>query len=603
MTKDKIVLVLLLIIAVASFCGGMFLLEKVEKDGWFQGQSTWIYLNKKYRVLLSEAEKRRDQSSSEAQAVRARLMHNVGVTCGYTDQWPDAIRVLNESLDFKMKSKSVNAESLIKSIETLGKAYYLTGSYDKARTALDFAARDWVRENGEDCKPYADCMSFTGRVHLAMGDFISAENCFEKARAIFKKEDDRAATVKALLFLAESAIGRGDFERAEHRINDSIPLLKIDLGDGYQNYFNDEVALLKLLKGELCIKRAAAGDANAIAEGIRQISEGLEETEVSFGDDDVYTQKFRLALANAYLAKGDTKNAILEVQKIEKSFERIGLPNHPFLKKVYELHINALGAGGKTSADELSAKLKKVQYVSTPDIKKEADALATRLNPSPRFLTGRTYTDPWTFPLTLQIIAWAFSGMFACSFACAAVAGRKEHGASIWFILGVIFNLVAYLIVSALPSRNSITQELGADFAVVNDARSGVFLLSMAPLFTILGASIFYYPAPIRDIFIAMFLAFVACLILFPPIWCFAVAKSKGRNQWLWTLIGLVTGLFGLVTLLLMKPGHQAEVDEEETSNTQSEIVMLFVSAVHVALFISIVANIYFSWMLHIELR
>lgn len=86
MTKDKIVLVLLLIIAVASFCGGMFLLEKVEKDGWFQGQSTWIYLNKKYRVLLSEAEKRRDQSSSEAQAVRARLMHNVGVTCGYTDQ-------------------------------------------------------------------------------------------------------------------------------------------------------------------------------------------------------------------------------------------------------------------------------------------------------------------------------------------------------------------------------------------------------------------------------------------------------------------------------------------------------------------------------------
>lgn len=602
MTKDKIVLVLLSIIAAASFCGGFFLLEKVEKDGWFQGQSTWAYLNKRFRVLLSEAEKRSDQASSESQAIRARLLHNVGITCGYTDQWSDGLRILHESLDFNMKSKSVSAESLIQSIESLGKAYFLTGNYDKAKTALDFAARDWVREGGEECKPYARCLCFTGRVHLAMGNHASAENCFERARAIFKKDDDRSSIVKANLLLAESAINRGDYVMAENRINDSIPLLKIDLGDAYQSYFNDEVALLKLLSGQLKVKRATVGNKSAIENGIRQIEDALKETEISFGLDDVVTQKFRLALGEAYFKNGDIKGTMREVEKIETSFQRIGLPYHPFLKNVYELQIKALGENEKKLAGELSGKLLKVQYVSSAAAQKEADLLGNKLNPSPRFLTGRTYTDPWMLPLTFLIITWAFSGMFACSFACAAVAGRKDHGSSIWFILGVIFNLFAYLVISALPSRNSISKELGPDFALLSDARNGVFLLAMTPLFAILGASIFYCPAPIRDIFIAIFLAFAACLILFPPIWCFFVAKSKGRNPWLWALLGSATGVFGLVCLLLMKPGSEVDVEDEETNNTQSEIVMLFVSAVHLGLFLVIVANIYFSWMKHIEL-
>jgi tetratricopeptide (TPR) repeat protein len=602
MSKDKIVLVLLLIIAAASFCGGIFLLEKVEKDGWFQGQSTWLFLNKKFRVLLSENEKKGDQSSSDAQAMRARLLHNVGITCGYTDQWSDALKLLNQSLDFKMKSKSVNPDSLIQSIESLGKAYFLTGNYDNAKTALDFAARDWVRENGEDCKPYARCLSFTGRVHLAMGDHKSAENCFEKARLIFKKEDDRSSTVRVLLLLAESAIARGDYKRAERCINDSIPLLMIDFGDGYSSYFNDEVALLKLLQGQLRIKTSDALDTSQLSEAIRLIEEALSEAEVSFGNDDVYTQKFRLALADAYLSQGDKKGCLEQVQKIEASFEKIGLPKHPFLKSVYETHIKALGSDAKSLSDDLSRRLSGVRYVSTEEAKKAADALGARLNPSPKFLSGRNYSDSWMLPLTFLIVAWAFSGMFACSFACAAVAARKDYGASLWFILGAIFNLFAYLIISALPTRNTITKELGCDFALINDARNGVFLLAMTPLFTILGASIFYYPAPIRDIFVAVFLAFVVCLALFPAIWCFAVAKSKGRKPWLWALIGTLSGIFGLVSLLLLKPGDDVVVDEEEITNTQSEIVMLFVSAVHLGLFLCIVLNIYYSWMLHVEL-
>ncbi|PZM80667.1 MAG: hypothetical protein DKT66_15540 [Candidatus Melainabacteria bacterium] len=602
MSKDKIVLVLLLIIAAASFCGGIFLLEKVEKDGWYQGQSTWLFLNKKFRILLSENEKKGDQSSLDAQAMRARLLHNVGITCGYTDQWSDALKLLNQSLDFKMKSKSVNPESLIQSIESLGKAYFLTGDYDNAKTALDFAARDWVRENGEDCKPYARCMSFTGRVHLAMGDYKSAESCFEKARLIFKKEDDRSSTVRVLLLLAESAIARGDYKRAERCINDSIPLLKIDLGDGYNSYFNDEVALLKLLQGQLRIKTSAYADTSQANEAIRLIKEALSEAELSFGNDDVYTQKFRLALADAFLSAGDKKGCLEQVQKIESSFEKIGLPKHPFLENVYETHIKALGNDAQSLRDELSRRLNGVKYVSTEKAKKAADALGTRLNPSPKFLSGRNYSDSWMLPLTFLIVAWAFSGMFACSFACAAIAARKDYGASLWFILGVVFNLFAYLIILALPTRNTITKELGCDFALINDARNGVFLLAMTPLFTILGASIFYYPAAIRDIFIAVFLAFVVCLALFPPIWCFAVAKSKGRSPWLWALIGTVSGIFGLVYLLLLKPGEDVVVDEEESTNTQSEIVMLFVSAVHLGLFLCIVVNIYYSWMLHVEL-
>ena len=601
MTKDKMVLVLLMIIAVAAFAGGMHLLDRVEKEGLFQGQATWLYLNRRFRALLAEHESRKDQFSMEAQAVRARLLHNVGITCGYTEQWADALSILNQSADFNIKSKAVIASSVIQSIETLGKAYYVTGDYDSARTALDFAARDYMRENdGEENSAYARCLCFTGRVHLAMGDYKSADSCFEKAKQIFKKEEDRAATAKALLLLAESAVSRNDYKRAEEKINEAVPLFKVDLGDGYLTYFNDDVALLKCLKGQIQVNTAAANE--QVEEGLRLVRDAVKQSALSYGEDDVYSQPYRLALAQAYLKKNDTASALSQVQKIESSFERIGLPKHPFLKRVYELHIKALGNTEQALKKELDSRMASVSYQSSKETLREADALGSRLNPSAKFLAGRSYTDPWILPLTLQIIAWAFSGMFAASFACAAKAARKDYGASVWFILGVFFSLIAYLIISALPTRNTLTKELGEDFSLIDDARTGVFLLSMCPLVTVLGASIFYYPAPLRDVFIAVFLAFCVCLVVYPPIWSFAIAKSKGRNPFVWFLIGLFTSIFGLCLLLLMKPGDNVEADEEETKNTQSETVMLAVLALHVALFLSVVANIYFSWMLHVEL-
>lgn len=621
MSKDKIVLVLLATIAVAAFCGGIVLCQRVEMDGLYQGQSTWKYLNKRFLVLLAESEKK-NSSSLESQAVHARLLHNVGVTYGYTDQWVDSIKTLNQSLDFKMKSKSVKAESVIRSIESLGKAYYLTGKYEIARMALDFAARDWVRENGEESVHYARCMGFTGRVYLSMGNFKSAETCFETARAIFKKEDDRSSLARLHLLMAQSAIARDDLQKARQQLDKAIALLTIDLGDNYRTYFNDEVALLNCLEGQLLINgelpKGAAGSsidrAGQIDTGMKLINDGLRVAIQSYGTDDVYTQPFRLILAHGYMKKGDATACVSTLQQIEASFERIGLPNHPFLIPVYEFHLEALKnqenqkhsgnqiSKGRNLIDVLQAKLKEVQYATSKSSHSEANALAARLNPSTKFLSNRNFNDPWMLPLTTIITVWAFSGMFACSLACAAQAGRKDYVSSVWFILGVVFNLVAYLVISALPSRNTFTNEFGADFALVNDARHGVFLLAMTPLTAILGASIFYYPAPIRDLFIAVFLGFCVCLILFAPIWCFAIAKSKGRNQYLWALIGLFTSVFGLVLLLLLKEGDQAEVDEEETRNTHSESAMLVMSAIHVALFLGIVANIYFSWMLHLEL-
>ncbi len=214
------------------------------------------------------------------------------------------------------------------------------------------------------------------------------------------------------------------------------------------------------------------------------------------------------------------------------------MPNHPFLKRVYELHLQAQGDSARSLNDVLKTKLKGVQYVASKAILDEASQLGTKLNTASKGLSDRRYIDPWMFPLTIFNCFWAFSGMFACSLACAAQAGRKDYVGSVWFILGVVFNLVAYLVISALPSRNTLTKELGVDYVLTNDARSGVFLLSVAPLFTILGASIFLLSGSVRDVFIAIFLAFCVCLILFPPIWCFAIARSKRRNRYLWAGIG-----------------------------------------------------------------
>ncbi len=600
MSKDKTVLVLLMTIAVAAFCGGMFILDRVEKEGLFQGQSMWLYLNKRYCVLLAADEKAK-QRSLESQVIRARLLHNVGITCGYTDQWAASIRTLNQCVDYKLKNKSVSTESLIQSIESLGKAYFLAGQYNNAQIALEMAQRNWMRESGPESFQVARCMNYIGRVNLALGNHKTAEKCFEKAKLIFKKEDDRAATAKTCLLLAANSLDHGDLEKTRQQLDETIPLLKTDLGENYRSYFNDEVASLKCLEGQLLIL-GEQSSADQIDKGIQLIKEGTEQTYVSFGKDDVHTQKFRLALAAVYLKKGDAQSCLSQLKQIENSFERIGLPHHPFLKRVYELHLKAQGTDSQSLTAVLQAKLKGVEYVASKAILDEASQLGTKLNTTPRTFSDRRYIDSWMFPLTFMIVSWAFSGMFACSLACAAHAGRKDYVGSVWFILGVIFNLAAYLVISALPSRNTLTKELGVDFALINDARSGVFLISMTPLFTILGASIFYFPAPVRDIFIAMFLAFCVCLILFPPIWCFTIAKSKGRNRILWALIGLFTSIFGLVLLLLLKPGDNAEVDEEETRNSQSEATLLLVSAIHLALFLCFVANICSVWMLHFEL-
>ncbi len=50
-----------------------------------------------------------------------------GVTCGYTDQCAASIKYLSQCVDFKLKNRSVSSESLLQSIESLGKAYFLAG--------------------------------------------------------------------------------------------------------------------------------------------------------------------------------------------------------------------------------------------------------------------------------------------------------------------------------------------------------------------------------------------------------------------------------------------------------------------------------------------
>lgn len=607
MTKDKTILVLLVAIAVAAFCGGFFLIQRIEKDGLFKGQETWQYLNERFRDLLASSNAKRNETSPDWQAVHGRLLHNVGVTCGYTEQWTDALSLLNESLDFNIKNKAVTVSSVIQSIEALGKAYYVSGNYDCARTALDFAARNWVREEGDESNEYARCMLVTARINLTMGNNKAAEFCLGKAKSILKKDDGGADIEDVYLLLAQSAIMRGEYSLAQERIDEARTHLKAAFGSDYETYFDDDVALLKCLQGQVFVnapKSPRGSGKGSLDDGISLIIEALNEYEQSFGANDVFTQNFRLALARAYKKANEHKKCIAQLSSIENSFEKVKLPNHPLLSSVYKLHLELLSKDDAGSAlrDEIRKRLDAVKPVSSDDGLRQADALAVKLNRSSKFLTDRKYIDPWILPLTSQIIAWAFSGMFALAIACAAKAGRKGYSPSLWFILGVLFNFIAYLLVAALPVRDSADAEFGPDFAIVSDARVGVFILSMMPLLCIMGASIFYVPVTVRDIFIAAFLAFSLCLILFPPIWCFSIAKSKGRNGFYWGLIGLITSVFGLVVLLMLPAGEASLVDDEETRNTQSESTMLVAAAIHIALFLSVAINIASSWMLHLEL-
>lgn len=599
MTKDKMLLVLLLAIAVASFCGGFFIVDCFEKRGALQGQPTWLFLNGKFRVLLADAENRNAFKTQEEQAIYARLLNNVGSTSGYTDQWKDSLLHLERALDFKIAHKSVSPESMISAIETLGKAYYHLGRYDISKTALDFAARDWVHERGDDCKPYARCLNYTGLIYRALGNYSSAENCFARAKAIYKKEDDKTSAARSYLLLAEIALYRKDIAGARSNIESATRYLVDEYGYDYKNYFNDEVAFLECLEGELCV---AEGSSAQVEKGISKLENGLQKIKITFGECDVFTLSIQLKLIEAYLKKGDQSTALSQLEKIESNMMKVGLGKHPFLSNVLHLKAQALRYTDSALSDRLMAKSRELKFVSTVQSRSEADQLAKKLDTSKKFLVGRTFNDPWIWPFTSQIIAWAFAGMFACAMACAAQAGRKHYSPSVSFIAGVIFNFAAYLVISALPTKNKESSELTTDYATISDARTGVFVLSMAPLVCILGASIFYSPIPLRNIFISAFIGFVFCWILMPPIWCFAVSRIKGRNPIIWTFLGILFNIFGLTALLLVNKTEKSQADEFEAINSNAETTMLITSCIHAALFISMVVNIADSWMLHLEL-
>jgi len=592
-------------IAVASFCGGFFLLERIEKEGLYQGQESWKHLNRRFRELLAESRKQKEQKSFEWQANHSRLLHNVGITGAYSEQWPGALETLNESLDFKIKSNAVSVTSLILSIEALGKANYVAGNFDCARTALDFAARDWVREESDECKQYARCMSYTGRVNLSMGNFKAADFCFQKAKSIFKKDEESDGVARLSLLLAESALKRGDLELAQTRIDEARPFLQEEWGPGYESYFSDDVALLKCLQGQIFASMPAGvggKPGSTFDDGILLMKQAIEQSCKSYGADDVHTQNFRLNLADSYRKKGDFEKCLAQLSLIEAAFERINLPRHPLLNSVYKLHIEALSDTQNALKEEIRAKLKTIDSVTSKEGAKKADALAVRLNGIPKISKGRTFTDPWFLPISSQIIAWVFCGMFACAMACAAIAGRKGYSSGLWFILGVLFNFFAYLVVSILPTKDSESLEFAEDVAIISDARAGVFILSLMPLLCILLASIFFKPVPLRDFFVVVFMTSACCLVLFPPIWSFAIAKSKGRSPFIWSVIGLCTSILGLVALMLLPSGSNSPVDEVEMKNTPAESTMLVSSIIHMAAFLSVTANIAHSWMFHFEL-
>jgi hypothetical protein len=46
----------------------------------------------------------------------------------------------------------------------------------------------------------------------------------------------------------------------------------------------------------------------------------------------------------------------------------------------------------------------------------------------------------------------------AIAIACGAIAGRKDHGRVVWFVLSRLFSLITLLIVMLLPSRRVESQ-------------------------------------------------------------------------------------------------------------------------------------------------
>lgn len=603
MTRDKSLLLFFAVLAILTFSGAVYVMDRYEKEGWFQGTEMWRQLYDRYKKRLGEMERRKEGTKGdwkpEDKLLLARTLHNVGATAWRLQKFEEAEQFFRRSLDSKHACKKAITSSIGETLDSLGYAYRDLGLIETSRVCTKKALLLFEKSYGEKSRSIARVEEALAMTHGRLGEHKEAEKSLKKALAIYKEEEDLGAQARCHAELSFNCLARNDLTAARREMAEATPLFSKKWGKRFTDYFDSDLIFYLQTLGRV---EMAQGN---IKEATSHLEAATRQSIKFSGDDSILSAMTRTYLGECLVKAGHPAQAEIAFKKALSTFKLLGLEGR--------------GLEALTSYGDLLRKSKRTEEAAQIDRqieeltkagknldeydRQKAAQMGAELKPKIEEWLKRDSTDSWVAPVIGAVTLWAFTGLFACAMACAAVAARKRRSAIAWFFIGFIFGAVGLLLILALPKASDDGIPINEDGQLILDARLGTFILSWYPFVGILLTSVFISPLWLRDGLIATIIAWAVCFFVFPAVWCWFVAAAQGRRAWLWAACGLLFGIIPLYCLLLMKAPREARerIDDYILDNRPSEYAMLSASFIHLLSLVALVWSIISQVEKHVE--
>lgn len=178
------------------------------------------------REILDEGASRISDELREEPLVRARLSETMGRVYRSLGSYPDAERLVDQSLRIRRDHPDASAAEIATSLNLLGQIRDARGEYDSARKAFEEALQ--LRRQLGDDKLLSDVLNNLGGLLRAEGDVEGAVRCFREALPLDHDPDSRAITQNNLALALQVL---GELEEAESLFDEALAVFRRTRGE------------------------------------------------------------------------------------------------------------------------------------------------------------------------------------------------------------------------------------------------------------------------------------------------------------------------------------------------------------------------------------
>jgi non-specific serine/threonine protein kinase/serine/threonine-protein kinase len=340
---------------VSQFLVGLF---KVSDPGTARGNAITA------RAILDSGAKKIETDLVGQPLVQARLMNTIGDVYAALGLYPEAERLLRQSLDRRERQLGPGAVEVGDNLTSLGRLYRSQGRYADAEAALTRAVQLVQRASGPEDPRNVPSMTALVELYRLQGRYPEAESLLKRALAILQRSRgpehpdvaDQTSTLAMMQAeqgrpVAAETLFRQVLDIRERAYGSDHP----DVSKARSNLASSMFEQGKLAEAEALYRRALAADTKvygpdhpSVALDLYNLGNVQSEKrnrpdalalyqrartiwEKSFGPDHPYVAAALTSMGNAYTADGNYAEALPLLQRALAIRERTLAPDHPFV--------------------------------------------------------------------------------------------------------------------------------------------------------------------------------------------------------------------------------------------------------------------------------